>query len=227
MAPKNITAFSFSTPPATGLVRGTDITVTVPLGTDVTALVATFTHTGASIAIGSTAQVSGTTANDFSSAVTYTVTATDLTTQDYTVTVTISEVTPGQIAQLRRMVNEPTTTTYSDADLQGYIETYPTVDENGEAPRVESTTTFGEMMANPDWTATYDLHAAAAAIWEEKASPGAQNYDFSADGGSYSRSQAFEQAMKMVRFHLSRRNPSTITLVPNISRERTYETNNS
>jgi hypothetical protein len=227
MAAKNITAFSFASPAATGAISGTDIKLTVPVATDVTALIATFTHTGASVAVGGVAQVSGVTANDFTDAVTYTVTAADASTQDYTVTVTVSQVTVAQLAQLRRMVNEPTTTTYSDETLRAYIEACPSTDENGEAPRVASTTTPGEMMVNPDWTATYDLHAAAAMIWEEKASTDAPNYDFSADGGNYSRSQAYEQAMKMVRFHLSRRSPKTITLVPDLARERTYETNNS
>ena len=132
--------------------------------------------------------------------------------------------TADQISKLRRMVNEPTTATYSDETLQEYIEACPTMDENGESPRVPSTTTPGEMMANPDWVATYDLHAAAAAVWEEKAGAVAPNYDFSADGGSYSRSQAHQQAMQMVRFHLSRRSPGTITLIPDTARERTNET---
>jgi len=135
--------------------------------------------------------------------------------------------TAAQITKLRRMVNEPTDVTYSNATLQETIELYPTMDENGEAPRVPSTTTPGAMMANPDWTATYDLHAAAAAIWEEKSATNSPNTDFSADGGTYSDSQTFEQAMKMVRFHLSRRSPGTITLVPDKARERTFETNSS
>ena len=46
----------------------------MPPGTDVTALVATFTTTGASVKVGSTVQVSGTTANDFTYPVVYTVT---------------------------------------------------------------------------------------------------------------------------------------------------------
>jgi len=143
------------------------------------------------------------------------------------VTTTTTSATAVQIAQLRRMTAEPTDATYSDSDMADYIETYPCVDENGEAPRVPSTTTPGEMMENPDWTATYDLHAAAAAIWEEKSAVNAPNADFSADGGNYSDSQTFDQAMKMVRFHLARRNPKTITLVPNLARERTYETQNA
>ncbi len=135
--------------------------------------------------------------------------------------------TAAQVAQLRRMVAEPTVTTYSDSTLEDYIETDPVVDENGESPRVPSTTTPGEMMANPDWTATYDLHAAAAAIWTEKAAAVNHLHDFSADGGTYTRSQMYTQAMQQARFHLSRRNPKTIIMTPTEARERTYETNNT
>lgn len=207
MAPKAITAFSFASIPATGAIAGTDITLTVPVATDVTALVATFTHTGASIAVGSTAQVSGVTTNDFTSAVTYTVTATDLTTQDYTVTVTVSQVTVAQIAQLRRMIAEPTTTTYTDADLRTYIEKYPHIDQYGESPLDE----WGD--ANTDWTSTYDLCAAAADLWEEKAVGVISKFDFSANGGSYSQSQQYDQYMKQCRYYRSRRMPSTTLLV--------------
>jgi gliding motility-associated-like protein len=66
------------------------IAVTVPCGTSVTALVASFTTTGASVKIGGVSQTSGTTANNFSSPVTYTVTAADATTQDYVVTVSVA-----------------------------------------------------------------------------------------------------------------------------------------
>jgi formylglycine-generating enzyme required for sulfatase activity len=74
----------------TGTINGTDISATVPYGTDVTALVATFSTTGSSVTVGGTTQISGTTANDFTSPVTYTVTAGDDSTQDYTVTVTVA-----------------------------------------------------------------------------------------------------------------------------------------
>ena len=87
---KDITAFSFTTPAAVGVITGTNIAVTVPFGTNVTALVATFTTTGASVRVGATPQVSGTTPNNFTSPVTYTVTAADASTKDYTVTVTIA-----------------------------------------------------------------------------------------------------------------------------------------
>lgn len=71
------------------MVNGTSIAVTVPFGTDVTALVASLTTTGASVAVGGTPQVSGSTANDFMNPAVYTVTAADSSTVDYTITVTV------------------------------------------------------------------------------------------------------------------------------------------
>jgi hypothetical protein len=62
----------------------------MPFGTSKTALVATFTSTGTSVKVGGTTQVSGTTSNDFTNAVTYRVTAADATYQDYAVTVTVN-----------------------------------------------------------------------------------------------------------------------------------------
>jgi hypothetical protein len=56
----------------------------------VTALVATFATTGASVTVGGTLQSSGITPNDFTAAVTYVVTAADTTTKTYTVTVTVA-----------------------------------------------------------------------------------------------------------------------------------------
>ncbi len=87
---KEITAFGFPSASATGIIDGTNISVTVPYDTDVTALVATFNTTGASITVGPAAQTSGETANDFTNPVTYRVTAADSSYQDYTVTVTIA-----------------------------------------------------------------------------------------------------------------------------------------
>jgi len=71
-------------------ISGTAISCSVPYGTVVTGLVATFNSTGDSIKVGNTVQISGSTANDFANAVTYTVTAEDETTQNYTVTVTVA-----------------------------------------------------------------------------------------------------------------------------------------
>lgn len=71
------------------------IQVLMPYGTVVTALVATFTTSPgiASIVVGSTGQVSGTTANNFTSAVTYVVTAQDTeTTKNWVVTVGVNDL---------------------------------------------------------------------------------------------------------------------------------------
>ena len=89
---KALTAFSFASPAATGVINegAHTIALTVPFGTNVTALVASFTTTGASVRVGATTQVSGTTANNFTTPVTYTVTAADASTQDYVVTVTVA-----------------------------------------------------------------------------------------------------------------------------------------
>lgn len=98
---KNITAFSF--PQGTGVIVDTNsttgtIAVTVPFGTPVTALIATFTTTGSSVAVGGTTQISGTTPNNFTGPVHYIVTAQDNSTKDYTVTVTVTAPIVGQVA---------------------------------------------------------------------------------------------------------------------------------
>jgi len=83
---KAITAFDFLAldPDVVGVIDegAKTITLTVPFGTDVTALVPTIVHTGTSVSPASGA------AQDFTSSVTYTVTAEDASTQDYLVTVT-------------------------------------------------------------------------------------------------------------------------------------------
>lgn len=131
--------------------------------------------------------------------------------------------TAAQIAQVRRMTGEVGSATYTDADIQAYIEAHPLEDARGEGPWVESTATPGTLEANPDWTATYDLNAAAADIWEEKAAVPAGDYDFQADGGSYSRSQAYEQAMKQARHFRSRRSFRTVTMRPEPLQQGTEE----
>ncbi|MCK4344242.1 MAG: SBBP repeat-containing protein, partial [Bacteroidales bacterium] len=67
------------------------VNIEVAYGTDVTTLTATFTISAlANITVNTTSQISGVTSNDFSSPVTYTVTAEDGTTQDWVVTVTVA-----------------------------------------------------------------------------------------------------------------------------------------
>ena len=87
-----ITAFSFAeqTGAATIDAEAGTIDIEVANGTAVTALITTFTLSpDATAKVGTTAQVSGTTPNNFTSPVTYVVTAEDtVTTKNWTVTVT-------------------------------------------------------------------------------------------------------------------------------------------
>jgi hypothetical protein len=81
---KAITAFTITNPvSAVGTITGTTITVTVPYGTDLTAMTTSISHTGASIN-----PPSGTPRN-FSSPQIYTVRAADQSTQAYTVEVQV------------------------------------------------------------------------------------------------------------------------------------------
>lgn len=124
--------------------------------------------------------------------------------------------TAAMIDRVRRMTNEPdTSATYADADIQSVIENYPLIDARGEEPFTYDLSTQPPTEdANEDWIVTYDLNAAAADIWEEKASSLSQDFDFKADGAAYTRSQAYEQTMKQARFFRGKRSPKTITQIP-------------
>ena len=90
---KDITSFEIVSPSSIGVISGTNIGITVPFGTDVSNLIAKFTHTGANIKVGVNTQVSETTPNNFTTAKIYTVTAQDGGTKNYTVTVTVALAT--------------------------------------------------------------------------------------------------------------------------------------
>lgn len=121
-------------------------------------------------------------------------------------------VTAAMLATLRRMVAEPDDAHgYDDDTLSAILSEYPLLDERGEEPYTwDTASTPPTQDANEDWVARYDTHAAASQVWEEKATEKAHLYDFSADGGRYTRSQMFEQALRMARYHNSRRAPRTI-----------------
>lgn len=122
--------------------------------------------------------------------------------------------TAAEVARLRRLVNEPDATTYTDEDLEGYIERYPVMDERGEVPYTWDTSTSPPTQdENEDWIDTYDVWSAAADIWDEKAAVVAVDFDFRADGGQYSRGQVVEQYERRARWCRSRRKPGTITAV--------------
>lgn len=121
---KEITAFSFNVAAntqlsenITGTISGTDIAVILPNGTtDLNRLVADFTTTGGAVTVGSNPQFSGNTANNFTNRVTYTVTAMDGSTKDYTVTVSIAlEMTSFQFLA----ANNPALDSDVTATIQG------------------------------------------------------------------------------------------------------------
>jgi hypothetical protein len=92
-----ITAFSFNGS-LSSKISETNIDVVVPYGTDLKVLKAIFTQSiGAIVKIGSTAQASGTTVNNFTGPVIYTVVAANGMTQNYTVNVTVAKNTEKQI----------------------------------------------------------------------------------------------------------------------------------
>jgi len=86
---KEITSFNFMN--AFGVINETNITVNVPYNKDIKNLIANFTTNGESVEVSEVNQVSGTTPNDFTNPVIYTVEATDGSIANYTVTVVVSE----------------------------------------------------------------------------------------------------------------------------------------
>src|SRR5258708_36960429 len=83
-ASKDITSFAFldANNPAlavdvTATINNTSIAATVPFGTDVTRLVATFATSGATVKVAGAGQARGVTANDFTSPAASTVIAAD------------------------------------------------------------------------------------------------------------------------------------------------------
>lgn len=90
------------------------------------------------------------------------------------------------IRRLRRIIDEPKeTTTYTDEDLSARFDEY-SLPVGSSCPK------------------SYDLNAVASLVWDEKAAALAANYDFSEEGGSYSRSQAYIHAKKQARYYAAR-----------------------
>ena len=120
--------------------------------------------------------------------------------------------TAEQIARLRRMVAESTATTYTDAILGQAIERHPLLDDLGREPY--ELDLDDELTINADWTPTYDLNAAAADVWDEKAAALTAEFDFSAGGQTFNRSQAYAHAEQMARRFRSRRAMRTVRAWP-------------
>ena len=121
-------------------------------------------------------------------------------------------ITPAMLARLRRMVAEPDTTTYDDAALTSYLEAAVVTDRD-TIPALQAgawgDVTDVQYVPQP---AVYDLHAAAAVIWEEKLAAliGAGTYDISVDGRSLSLGQKVQQYHGRMTYHLARRRVKSI-----------------
>lgn len=86
-----------------------------------------------------------------------------------------------QIIRLRKMIDEPTTNNYTDSDLVILgDEVARTIDSAGKAPTVVG------------YVDTYDLYILTSEIWRLKAGAVSGDFDFEAEGGSYSRSQVYD-----------------------------------
>lgn len=94
---------SYSLNGTAGTINGESITVTMPYDTNVESLVATFTTNVGRVQVESTLQTSGTTPNNFTSPVVYTLTRADGSTYTYTVTATV------MVAPLFICINDPVT----------------------------------------------------------------------------------------------------------------------
>jgi autotransporter-associated beta strand protein len=140
---KDILGFVFPGLPAT-TISGTNISVTVPFGTNVSALAPTYTTSAQ--ATGN--PVSGTT-RDFTSSKSYAITAEDLTTQLYTVSVTVNQppVALAQGVSLAIDTPKPITLTATDANADALTYTILTAPTNGTLagtpPNVTYTPTNG------------------------------------------------------------------------------------
>jgi hypothetical protein len=98
-AKKEILTYSVPEQFAAAVIATPNIGLEFDPGTVLTSLIATFTLSyGATVAIGGTAQVSGTTPNDFTGALTYVVTAQDGTTKNWTITGTVMVITNASLA---------------------------------------------------------------------------------------------------------------------------------
>lgn len=105
------------------------------------------------------------------------------------------------VSLVRLKINEQNDERFVDAQIEDIIEQFPVRDKGGLLPEDE------------DWQPTYDLNRAASELWLMKAGLFSQDYDFQADGASYTRSQMYEQALKQARIYAGRSQAETIKLI--------------
>jgi hypothetical protein len=114
--------------------------------------------------------------------------------------------TTDMISHVKGMVGDAL---LSSVAVTAAIERYPVVDGLGNSPFVEGSLTE----VNPNWTPTYDLHAAVVDLLEEKAAQLVKDFDFATENDRFERSQKYSQMMALIRWHRSRRKSHGIPVV--------------
>lgn len=127
-----------------------------------------------------------------------------------TTTINPDSIDAALVARVRRMVAEPTTTTYDDAAVRQIIAAM-VVTDRATVARAGGVSDVVDVRYIPQ-PPQFDLNAAAALIWEEKlaALVGAGTYDLDADGESFALSQRVTQFEKLVAYYLSRRRVTSV-----------------
>jgi hypothetical protein len=160
---------SFAIAGAAGVIDETQntIAVTLPFGTSLSALVASFSATGAGVKVGGVLQKSGTTTNNFSAPVTYTISAADGSTADYAVTVTAAgnsakALSAYSLARVTGTIDESAKTIEltmpSGTDLSALIASFTTTGASVKVgSAVQKSGTTANSFANP---VTYTVTAA-------------------------------------------------------------------
>ena len=164
VAPKEITSFAFLaednpelSQDAEAVIDGTDITVSVPDGTDLSALVASFETTGVSVAVGVETQESGATVKDFRDTVEYVVQANDGTTKTYTVTVGAAPLPPSNL-QLASITADSIELSWTDnANNEDGYELQRTAGSGGSYAEIE--------LLDPDTTGYTDSSFSGASAY--------------------------------------------------------------
>jgi len=119
----------------------------------------------------------------------------------------IPDPKPEVLSRLRRMVAEPTEATYTDADLIALIKAFPTARNVGQNNWIANSSLVDVVV--------WDVHAAAARIWEEKVAAliGQGAYDIDADGQTLHRDQKLQQYRTQVAYHTARRRVRSVKIL--------------
>ena len=106
-------------------------------------------------------------------------------------------LTAAELARLERMTGEAhkpaAMRMLAEADLDDAAYLARVKDADGEAPMLADGT------ANSAYTNTVDLYKAASICWMQKASVLAEQFTFTADGGTFQRNQAYHAAVAQAK----------------------------